>query len=91
MMARGKERNGLLRGMLLICLLAVLLRAPYATVPFFNVDEALIAVMADTVLEGGVLYRDAWEHQASVQETTSPVAFASASRRAAESAAWERA
>ncbi len=47
----------------LIILVAIVLRAPYASVPFFNVDEALIAVMADTILEGGVLYRDAWEHQ----------------------------
>jgi len=76
MMARGKERNGLLRGMLLICLLAVLLRAPYATVPFFNVDEALIAVMANTVLEGGVLYRDAWEHQAPVSYFIYALVFA---------------
>lgn len=49
---------------LIIIVIAVVLRAPYAWVPFFNVDEALIAVMADTFLDGGVLYRDVWEHQA---------------------------
>jgi 4-amino-4-deoxy-L-arabinose transferase-like glycosyltransferase len=65
-MVQEKEHKGALRGVLLICLLAVLLRAPYASVPFFNVDEALIAVMADTILEGGVIYRDVWEHQTPV-------------------------
>ncbi len=66
MMVQEKEQKNLLRGVLLICLIAVLLRAPYVTVPFFNVDEALIAVMADTILDGGVLYRDVWEHQTPV-------------------------
>ena len=50
--------------MFLIVLIAIVLRAPYASVSFFNVDEALIAVMANTLLDGGVLYRDVWEHQA---------------------------
>ena len=48
---------------LLIVTIATLLRAPYASVPFFNVDEALIAVMADAILDGEILYRDVWEHQ----------------------------
>ena len=64
--ANGEKQKGVFWGMILMCLLAVLLRAPYATVPFFNVDEALIAVMADTILEGGILYRDVWEHQTPV-------------------------
>ena len=58
-----KILKGKIVSVLLIIAIATILRAPYATVPFFNVDEALIAVMADTVLDGNVLYRDAWEHQ----------------------------
>ncbi len=48
---------------LFIIVVAAVLRAPYASVPFFNVDEALIATIADILLDGGVLYRDVWEHQ----------------------------
>lgn len=57
------SKKSILIRVLLIMVIAIVLRAPYASVSFFNVDEALIAVMADTILEGGMLYRDAWEHQ----------------------------
>ena len=29
----------------------------------FGFDQSVFAVMADTMLDGGVLYRDAWEHK----------------------------
>lgn len=42
-----------------IFLIITFLRLPYAIIPFFNNDEAIYAAAADSILHGGIMYKDA--------------------------------
>lgn len=51
-------------GLLLVALILIgLLRFPFSGIPVFNVDEAVSAVVAQEITEGGLPYRDAIDHR----------------------------
>ena len=49
--------------LLISILLTIGLRLPFTHITFYSVDEAVSAVAADVILEGGVPYRDAIDHR----------------------------
>lgn len=53
----------LFASVLLIFGFAVLLRIPYLRVPVLVVDESLYAEVANTILEGRLPYKDAWDQK----------------------------
>ncbi len=58
------HRPGLLVGFLLICVLVgVALRAPFIDRAFWNLDEGVTFTIAQQLVEGDVLYRDAVDHR----------------------------
>lgn len=52
--------------LLLIGIGILLFRLPLAAVPFFNVDEGIGAVVANSLLDGGVYYRDSIDQRGPV-------------------------
>ena len=43
--------------------MALALRLPFDTRPFYDVDEAVFALGARAIGEGGLVYRDVWDHR----------------------------
>ncbi len=50
----------------LIILCIAILRLPTIFCPFYNVDEGVSAVIGNTILDGGIVYRDAIDHRGPI-------------------------
>jgi 4-amino-4-deoxy-L-arabinose transferase-like glycosyltransferase len=66
--------------LLLAIALSVVLSLPGLCDPFANLDESIIAEAADILLDGGVLYRDAFDNRAPVTYYTYALIFLIAGR-----------
>jgi predicted membrane-bound mannosyltransferase len=44
-------------------LLVLLVRIPFDLKPFHNVDEGVLATLANIISDGGLIYRDGWDHR----------------------------
>ncbi len=62
--------------LLLSLLLTVGLRVPFLPITFFNVDEAVSAVAAEAIRDGGLPYRDAIDHRGPLTYYAYAVVFA---------------
>src|SRR5215831_20410372 len=51
------------RAIVIVVLITLFTHAPLFARPFYNVDEATYSVIADELLRGGHLYRDAVDHK----------------------------
>jgi 4-amino-4-deoxy-L-arabinose transferase-like glycosyltransferase len=65
-MIEVERRSRLYLALLVLGLVALALRLPGLPVPLWNVDEAVSAVVANSLLDGGVVYRDAVDHRGPV-------------------------
>jgi len=59
MMSRIIGKYGALGSILFL----LVTRIPFDLKPFHNVDEGVLATLARTLLKGGLIYRDGWDHR----------------------------
>lgn len=52
--------------LILLCIAALLLRLPSCFTPFWSLDEAVSACVANAILDGGIPYQDAIDHRGPV-------------------------
>jgi 4-amino-4-deoxy-L-arabinose transferase-like glycosyltransferase len=60
--SKRKSRRSVIL-LLALCILVFLLRLPYTAVNLWDIDEAGFAAVADKLVDGGVLYKDAFDNK----------------------------